>query len=537
MPLIQLTELEIRSRWLRDIRAEIPSADIVEGSDYFVVAKAIANTCLPIYANGAFSAKQAFPDTADEPGLKKYASVYNVPKLGAVKATGSITVTTSVATTIATGTTLRNPSTGTRYETVGMTTIGVSLTATAYVVANDAGKASDATSGTILDFETTPPSVDPSATVISISGGDDAWNNTRWASEILKRMRARPGSGNVPHILSLCGSVPAVEQAFVYPALRGRGTLDVVIVTSSAATGTTGTSARVAGTDLINKAQGALQYGVRAPGGDFISGIPGDVYANTAVHAAVPQETILRIEYRASKANPFDVWPPFGVGFSVPSNFNTWYRLGLTPTSPFTTIRVTKPISGTVVAPVVDQLVGLFFPDVGYCKSQILGVVDGGAFWTLTVSTWLASDESSPETPAPAGAIVVPWNAMLTRIAGAPLESSAALTGALGDYFAVLGPGEMTSLTATDTQRRIRWPRVSDTNPITGLVEWPTDVNSRLVSAIVRATDVLDLVVYALDSGLAVDDDLKTPAVPVPAFLGTPPSILTLGVPYLIPVR
>lgn len=519
-----LTHEQLRDGYLRDLRIAIPGARTEDGSHEWVRATALANMCLLLLANGLWASKQALPDTADETGLARFARVYSVPKLGAQKAKGSITISGSFATSVADGATLQNLATGARYEIVGATALDpVTFSATAFVIALDPGRGGNAAAGTVIAFEGPPPGIDTNATVLSISGGDEAWTDARWAVEILKRMRQAPLAGNIAHILALAHCIGGVEQAFVFPALRGAGTLDVVVLTS-AASGT-----RIAGTDVLAQVLGAIQVGATAPGGAFIGGICEDAFRNTKVHAVVEQATDLRIDYKASAANAWEAWPPHGVGYVVPGTEATWYKVTGSPTSNVA-FNIAKPASGTVVAPTVGDLIGAFFALHGYCKTKLTGVVDAGAHWSVTTEAWQDSNQAAPTSSIAAGVLILPWNAQLTNIAGAPLSSdSKALSGAIPEYFAALGPGEMTPLTADDVTRRRRWPRTSDTNPVSGEVEYPTDVTSRLPSAVLRRTDAID-VTHSIVGGTTA-----TPEVPAGAFIGTPPRLLVLRNLYVIP--
>lgn len=528
MPFISPNFDDVLGWVTRDLRATIAGAKTVEGSDYWATAVMISNVVLPMYANGAYLAKQGLPDTADTIGLTRWGNILGVAKLGDQRSSGSITVTSTVATTIGDATTLYNPITGARYQSIGATIIGASLSGTMFVRAIDPGAAADAVAGVTLTFESVPPSVNGNATVLSISGGGSAWDNTRWATEILKRLKMKAAAGNIAHVTALATAVSGVEACFVYPALRGAGTLDLVVTTAASS------GSRVAGTDILNRVLGALQNGVKPAGGDFIPGIPEDVFANTTVSPVVAQSTDVLIQFTASLANPFAAWPPKGAGFQVPTDATTWY---LVASGSGNTVTVTKPTGGTVTAPLATQLIGLYFPDVGYCKTTITSVVDNGASWTLTISGWLSSANAAPAGSPVVGAVIVPWSVELPLIAGAPTSSTTkAVSGALGDYFAGLGPGEMTPLTADDTTRRLRWPRASDTNPITGEAEWPVGVTARLTSLIARRTDAVDLAVNALNAAHAIDATKTNPSIPNASYLGTPPSLLTVGVPFVIPV-
>lgn len=507
----------IRDNILRDIRVLIPDAVTVEGSDYWVSSTAHAQSQLPMYANAAYRALETFPDTASDIGRARFADLYRVPRLGALYASGTVTVTSSYATTIADSSVLSNTSTGIKYLTVGVTTIGAGLTATAYVIAQATGPTSNAVSGTVLTFEAPPPGVSSVATTIDIRGGDVAWSAGRWSAEIVKAIGSRPKAGNISHVLAICASVPGVEQGFVYPALKGPGTLAFCITTSYAS------GSRIASNALIGRVLGALQLGIRAPGGDFIPGVAEDVFENTTVVAAVAQSTNVLVAYTASAANPFDVWPPSGTGYAVPSTEATWYKV--TSSTSLSALVVGLPASGTAVTPTAGTKIGLFFPSVGFVKASILAVTGSGP-WTIVVGAW---STTPTETTCTVDGVVSPWCESLTLIAGPPATDTVGLTGAVPTYFASLGPGEMTPLTSDDTTRRRRFPRSTEVSPITKLTQWPTDLSNRMNAAILNTTDASDCTVTPR-SGFT-----STPSVPIAAYIGTPPSILTIGSIAVVP--
>ena len=377
------------------------------------------------------------------------------------------------------------------------------MSGTLPILAVTAGLGGNVAVGTSLTFVSTPPGLGTTATVAAggISGGDDAWTNARWAREICNALRARAGSGNVPQILQLCASVAGVEQAFVYPALRGSGTLDIII-TTSAASGT-----RTPSTILLAKVAATLRFGTRA-GSEMIPGLPDDVFENTVVSGAVPVSVDATIGLQASTVNPWAAWP-----VSHASDNATWWAVSASASLLSFTVTAA---SGVPAGPAIGNAIGIFFPSVGIVRGIITSSTPGapGSF-AVTVASW----STTPLEPTvPVGSTVLPWNANLPKIVGAPVAPSRAPSGALGDYFAGLGPGEMTPLTADDVTRRCRWPRQSDTNPITGEIEWPTDVAGRLLARIYDATDSQLVTLAAVN--------VTTPAVPAAAYLGTPPAIL-----------
>ena len=120
-------------------------------------------------------------------------------------------------------------------------------------------------------------------------------------------------------------------------------------------------------------------------------------------------------------------------------------------------------------APVVGSYIGVYFPSVGYVRAKVLNVI-GPSPWTVTVSAW---STTPTETTVPTYSVISPWNANLPKLFGPPSAGSNVLSGAVFDYLASLGPGEMTPLTTDDVTRRCRWPRSTPTPSPPG-TRWAT---------------------------------------------------------------
>jgi uncharacterized phage protein gp47/JayE len=531
---------QLRDMMLRDQRVMAPSVDTTAGKDAWIRYSVIANTLAPAYSNATYLSKQIFPDTCDpNVYLPLHAAIDGVAQGGAEFSSGQATVTASYPQTIGSGAILVNPTTGNTYLTAGAVSITLpSLTATINVVASASGAGYDVDDGTTLTLSNPPPGVNVNAIVISLGGGADPQTPAQWAQSILQVRRSRPAAGNISQIQALCDSCVGVEKSFPYPALRGPGTLDVVVTTSASS------ATRVAGTTLLSRVVGAIQSGIQGSSGVMIPGIPDDVFENTSVNAVNPQPTTIVLSYEASVNNPFDVWPATISG----SDPLTWYAVvGSTGLSQF---YVLVPVGGSPTAPVAGNTIGVFFQSKGFCYAQILytatATFSGMSTWAITVGAWSASDGSAPTeaavpfppsatyaTPAAAiaagGATVAPWCSQLYALAGAPLSPSLALTGAIPTYFAGLGPGEMTALTADDVVRRRRFPRPTDIDPATGTVSWPTDVTGRLTGAILDATDANDASIAPFTGSYF------TPTVPSGPVLGQAPWLLTLSTVIVCP--
>jgi hypothetical protein len=504
------TQAQIVADFTRDVRLA-SGEDTREGSHAYAMDTAVANAVMPSYVNSSRLVLNCHPATASEAGLKRFAETTGPQRQSARKATGSIQVVSTISTTIPAGARLTNPTTDEKYEVVSATLVpSTTLTATVYIRALKAGPGANAVANTVLNFNGPPLGVDTKATVNSLKGGQDEWTIAEWAEAILRRMRQAIRPGNAAHYQALGAAVGGIEQVFVYGAIRGSGKTDVVLVTSAAS------GSRVASSAQLALFSGAMLTGVQLSESEFISGIPTELAANTVLYTAVPQPVKLIVKAQASVGNPFAVWPPM----VDPANTASWYSV--TSSTSTAQMVVTKPTSGTPVNPQAGQVIGAYFPSVGFAKATILNVVTTVSDWTLTVSSW---SPTPTETTVPLEPIT-PWCSQLPLLAGAPVTGSKALSGAVPDFFSRLGPGEMVTLTTalTDKWKRRRDPFIGSINPMTGAADWPVGLTARLSSAITGATDWVDAS-FAPRAGYTT-----TPAV------GIPPSILTLASIAVFPV-
>jgi uncharacterized phage protein gp47/JayE len=533
--LTTFTTDQIRDGMLRDMRVMAPGVDTSAGKDTWLRFSVIANALAPAYANATYLSNQIFPNTCDPVAyLPLHAAIDGIPKAGAAYASGQATVSASYPQTVGDGALLVNQTTGNLYKTVGAVSISLpALTATANVIALSTGSGYDVDDGTTLSFTAPPPGVNLNAIVISLKGGAEAQTDAQWAQSVLLARRSRPAAGNIAQCQALGDSVVGVEKTFPYPALRGPGTLDIVVTTSAAS------GSRVAGTALLSQVVGAFQAGIQTAAGTFVPGIPDDVFENLSVNTVNPQPTKLVLNYEASANNPFDVWPATIDG----TNVETWYAI--VEATSLSQFYVLIPFSGAPAAPVAGNSIGVFFPSVGFASAKIAFVstatVSGMSTWAVTVGAWSTSSGGTPTESAPpcapltvtyatvasavaaGSAVITPWCSQLYAIAGSPAAPSRALTGAVPAYFSGLGPGEMTPLTSDDVVRRRRFPRPTDLDPSTGKVAWPTDVTGRLTGAILDATDGNDASISPF-AGSAF-----TPTVPAGSVLGQAPWLLTLS--------
>lgn len=128
--------------------------------------------------------------------------------------------------------------------TVPGTGVNVSPTAGAVVQveAELAGAAGNLEAGDLLPFDSPPAGVTGDQVVLEMSGGGDLESDEELRARLLAWLAERPGSGNRSDYRHWCRETPDVRlaDAFVYPAYRGLGTVDVVPlgISGARATGT-----------------------------------------------------------------------------------------------------------------------------------------------------------------------------------------------------------------------------------------------------------------------------------------------------------
>lgn len=98
------------------------------------------------------------------------------------------------------------------------------------VLADVAGADGNLPAGDTLTLSSPPTNVDATATVLELSGGGDIETDAELRARVLAFMSERPGSGNRAHYREWARETPGVRlaDAFVYPAYRGLGSVDVV---------------------------------------------------------------------------------------------------------------------------------------------------------------------------------------------------------------------------------------------------------------------------------------------------------------------
>jgi uncharacterized phage protein gp47/JayE len=231
MPFTVPAHEEIRDNILGDWRNQDDQVVTAVDSDNYVRASGFAGAVEGLYQFAAWGINQFFPDTADIENLVRFAAARGITRQAASNALGTVRFTGTPEAAIAQSTVIQTAD-GQQYQTTQAGAIGVDGTASlpaAAVTAGTIGNLVDNTSGTL---QTAPVGVDSAVTLLQMNGGTDAESVASLLARVLGHLRQPPAGGNKYDYPRWAREVPGVTFAFIYPARRGIGTVDIAILSN-----------------------------------------------------------------------------------------------------------------------------------------------------------------------------------------------------------------------------------------------------------------------------------------------------------------
>lgn len=222
---------QIRDAMLRDLVNQNPQAVVGADSDFRLRANATAAAIEGLYQYLGWTARQIFPDTADEDVLLQYASLYGMGKKAATAATGAITFNGTVGAPINAGVEAKALD-GSAYVTIAAGVIGADGTVTLAAQAAATGVAGNQAAGTPVTLMASPSGVSSAAVIASMTTGTDIETIAALLERVLDRLRHPPAGGNKYDYRRWALEVPGVTSAWCYPLRRGLGTVDVAILSN-----------------------------------------------------------------------------------------------------------------------------------------------------------------------------------------------------------------------------------------------------------------------------------------------------------------
>lgn len=232
MPFTVPAFAKIRDDLLRDLKNQLPDADVGPDSDYFIRATSVASAVEGLYQHQTWIVRQIFPDTADREYLELHARTRGLTRKAAVAAQGQISVAGTPGAAVPTG--LTGKLGDQTYATTQAGVIDANGVATVTAVASTAGTAGNATASAVVELTAAPSGVTSQATIVTMTGGVDEESDGELLARLLELIRRPPAGGNQYDYRRWAMEVAGVTAAFVYPLRRGLGTVDVVITSAGA---------------------------------------------------------------------------------------------------------------------------------------------------------------------------------------------------------------------------------------------------------------------------------------------------------------
>ena len=226
---------ELKGQFLRDVRlgaidAGMPDPPTTPGTDWDLLATAVANLCLLGFANVNASEADSNVLTATGQSLDDIRKAEGLPEVAAEGATGKLVITVSGTVTIPSGQQFTIPN-GLRGQVVG-TYVNPSDQSEVAVEMIDAGANSNVEADEIVRFTNPPVNLAVEAKVSvgePLTGGTDGEDDERKRARILNTRRNRPAGGNWAHLRQIAlDALGSVQDCYVYPALGGPGSCKVV---------------------------------------------------------------------------------------------------------------------------------------------------------------------------------------------------------------------------------------------------------------------------------------------------------------------
>lgn len=231
MPYIAPPFETIRTRALREIRSLVPDADITSDSDNFVRASSVSAVAEGIHQQGAWTARQIFPDSADFDELKKHAATRNVYPKSATVAGSTLALTGTVGVTLPVASQARHTASGIVLTTTAAATFDASGTAVAPVTTSETGAALNGLEGAAT-LSSPPLGVDSACTLAALKGATDDEKQESLLARYLDVLRNPPSGGNLHDYRRWALSVDGVSTVLVIPKRRGGNAIDVVITSA-----------------------------------------------------------------------------------------------------------------------------------------------------------------------------------------------------------------------------------------------------------------------------------------------------------------
>lgn len=227
IPSMEAVRASILSDW-RNLDSQVV---VAVDSDNYVRATGIASAITGLYQYATWGINQAFPDTADDAYLVRFASARGINRFPPSAAAGSVLFTGNVGAAVPVGTIIQTAD-GNQYQTTVPSSIGPAGTAAVAAAATATGPATNQTADTPGTLQTAPMGVDSNVTLLKMDGGLLAETLASLLARVLDHLRQPPAGGNKYDWVRWAKGVPGVTTVFLYPRRRGPGSVDLAILSN-----------------------------------------------------------------------------------------------------------------------------------------------------------------------------------------------------------------------------------------------------------------------------------------------------------------
>lgn len=231
MPFNRPTLTALIDRARADIDGRLPGADSkLPASVLDVKARNSAGAVNGLYGYLDWLADQILPDRAEAEILMRHASTWNIPRKGAVGATGPVGLTGVLGAAVPVGSPLVRED-GVEYRTTAAVTLGAGTTI-APVEEVAGGVAGDTAPATQLRFIAPIAGVNAAAIVQApgLTGGAAEEDDEALRARLLARIRTPPNGGSKGDYQRWALEIAEVTRAWVFPGWMGAGTVGVTFV-------------------------------------------------------------------------------------------------------------------------------------------------------------------------------------------------------------------------------------------------------------------------------------------------------------------
>ena len=235
MPYQRPALADLDTRVAADIASRLPGTDArLRVTLLGIMARVFAGAIHELYGYGDWIARQAFPDTAEEAELLRWAEIWGVERNAAKIAKGTVTFTGAPGTNIRRRDVRLRSGAGVEYlGNQGRTAIGGGGTLEFRVRAAEAGAAGNADTGVTLTLISPIAGVQSAAPVsTAIAGGADIESIESIRGRLLDRIKSPPRGGTAAdYVAWALAAHQDVTRAWARERASGLGTVTVYLMT------------------------------------------------------------------------------------------------------------------------------------------------------------------------------------------------------------------------------------------------------------------------------------------------------------------